>query len=253
MLRKPLFIWSLLTIPLFFLCVLLLMETAGARGRKFHPVMDSGVIEIRVIRTNVELYNYWKSLGLNGRIVLHAGRYLHYVADDETAMGYKATPTYPVIIQPTKVELEKRVNYTNVLWVAVQTNIARALYMLMTTDDFNARFSSEADFPEHRKGGAFKDHDFGAPRVILDTIPPVKEQVVLNMDASYFSGVFGENLLNKIQEGALRADVITLCLSEDNPDVREHERLQAMKVLERVATASNGKIKLRNYPKGISE
>jgi len=250
---KPIAIWSLLAIPLFFLGVLLLLEAAGAHGRRFQPAAGSGSIEIRVIRTNAELYAYWKSLGLKGRIVIHAGRYLHYVTDNDFPLGYKATASYPVMLQSVQAELEKRVNHTNFLWVAVQANFARALYMLMTPEDYAARFSSESDYPERKTGGGIHDHDFGAPRVILDTIPLLRERVVLNLDASYFSGGSGEELLNRVLDGTVPADVITLCLSEENPDVKERERLQALNVLERVAAASQGKLKLLNHSQGLSK
>jgi len=246
-------IWSLVAIPLFFLCVLVLLETAGGRRRVFTPGTDSGVIEVRLVRTSEELYRYWKSLGLQGRVVVHAGRYLHYVADTELPMGYRATAAYPVVLQPLQAERDKRVNYGNFLWSAVQANMARALYMVMTPEDFKARFSSATDYPELAREGTVHDHDYGAPRVILDTIPLLRERVVLNMDASYFSAGSGEALLQSILQGRLRADVITLSLSEDNPDVQEQERSRAVKAVERVMAASPGRLKLLHDSHGGGE
>jgi len=248
--KKPLSIWTLLAVPLVFLAVLLLLHEAGARARKFIPVKDNSAIEIAVLRSNVDLYHYWKRLELKGRIVVHAGRYLHYVAEKGDSMGYRATKEYPVIIQPRKGEIEKSVNYANFLRVTVQANMARTLYMLMPVDEFNSRFSSDTDYPE-RGTGTIRTHDFGTPRMIVTTLPELKERVVLNIDATYLSGSQGKNVLDKLLGDAAKADVITFCLSEDNPDVQEHERIEAMQLLEKIAAASNGKIKLLKNPKGL--
>lgn len=241
--RKPLAIVSLLAIPLFFLSTLFFMQTIGVQTRTFIPMKDRKIIEITVIRSNPELYRYWKRLGIKGRIMAHAGRYLHYVSEKDGTSGYRATSTYPVTVHSLKEKFESNVNYTNFLWVAVQANIARSLFILMPPDFFSSRFNSDADYPERRQG-IVRDHDFGTPRIILNTVPALKEQVVLNIDASYLSSPNGRDLLDKLAGNVLNADVITFCLSEDNPDVTEVERLQAMQLLESFAAASKGKIRL---------
>lgn len=241
--RRPLAVVSLLAIPLFFLGALFFMQMAGVQARKFIPIKDRSVIEITVIRSNVELYRYWNRMGIKGRIVAHAGRYLHYVNDKDGSSGYRATRTYPVTVHSVKDKFENNVNYANFLWVAVQANMARSLYMLMPADVFSSRFNSDADYPESRQG-IVRDHDFGTPRIILNTVPALKEQVVLNIDASYLSSPNGRDVLDKLAGNVLDADVITFCLSEDNPDVTEVERIQAMQLLEGFAAASKGKIRL---------
>lgn len=249
--RKPLAIVSLAAIPLFTLCVLLLMEATGVKVRKFIPTKDRGVIEISVIRSNAELYRYWKRLGIKGRVVVHAGRYLHFVPGKEGSSGYRATDSYPVMIRTASDdEFEKSVTYANFLWAAVQTNMARKLYTLMPVDVFNLRFGSDADYPESRTG-VIRDHDFGAPRIILTAAPEIKERVVLNIDASFLSSSNGRDVLEKLLGHEMKADVITFCLSGDSPDVTEDERTEAMKLLESFTAASNGRIKLLKEVKGL--
>jgi len=248
--KKPVSIKSLLVLPLFFLCVLFLLETAGGRARRFVPAGNDGGIRIAVLGSTPELYRYWKRLGITGRIVVHAGRYLHYVDESGGAMGYTATRTYPVTIMQRKDDIEKKLNYANFLRVAVQTNLARALYMVMPVDVFNSRFASDADFPE-RGTGIIRTHDFGTPRTIVTVLPDLKERVVLNIDATYLSGPNGKNGLDRLLKGAAAADVITFCLSGDNPDVQEHERTAAMNLLEAYASASNGRVTLVKKTEGL--
>ena len=250
--RKPPSWRLLLAIFLFFIGALLLMEWAGERARTYRPVPE-GHVEIRVVRTSAQLYRYWQRLGLQGRIVVHAGRYLHYVDDEEHPLGYAAPPSYPVTVTSVRGEREKRVDHTNLLWLAVQANIARCLYMVMTPADFTARFTSGTDTPPRERDGSIRVHDFGAPRIILDAIPRVGERVVLNMDASYFSGDSGGQLLQSLRDGKLHADVITLCLSEDNPDVTASERVRALETVQNAAAASKGAMTVVNLAEGLSE
>lgn len=249
--RKPLPLWSILAVPLVCICLLFLLEVAGARARTFLPVRSSGSIDITVLRTNAELYRYWKQKGVTGRIALHAGRYLHYVAPDKEPLGFRATRVYPVSLRATRQEMEGRIDHTNVLRAAVQSNMVRELYMVMPPELFRSRFSSDADYPDRGKGIVRAD-DVDAFRTIVSAAPELKERVLLSIDATYLSGSDGNALLERLFAGAITADVITFSLAEDNPDVREDERLEALRLLESFAAASQGRVRLVRHSEGVS-
>jgi hypothetical protein len=137
--------------------------------------------------------------------------------------------------------------------MAVQNDIFRSLYMVMTPADISSRHGSDTDIPPRERDGSIRVHDFGAPRVVLNTIPRIRERVVMDVDASYFNDSSGEQLLQSLRDGRLHADVVTLSLSEDNPDVTTPERVRAMETVRRVAAASRGTLKVVNHAEGLSE
>jgi hypothetical protein len=162
------------------------------------------------VKRTVDSYLFWKEKGVQGRIVVQVGRYLHFTFAEPPGIQ-----EIPGIAAYHSGFDDKGVSYRNFLWVAMQKNIVREVVTVIAPEDFQKRF------------GGLKDvvsHEFGSRRSFTTSFPSIAEPVLLNIDASAFGSTEPAQLLDALLNSPLKADLVTCCLAEDNPDVTQAER-----------------------------
>ena len=214
-----------LAVLIFFAASLYWLGHKGSSSRFYgldHAVSDAPVF---VLASTPDVYRLWKEKGFRGRVVLHVGRYLHFVpVDMEDA--YEGISRFPVETKSLIREYESKLDYRNFLMVALLCNIAREVYNVVPSYVFlgklnEARGMSGVSVSDE----SIRTHHLGARRTILDSLPVLEEPVLLNIDASYFADPgAADSLLEELMASGIRTDMLTLCLSEDSPDVTEAER-----------------------------
>ncbi len=170
-----------------------------------------------VITTN-DLFSLWQEQQVHGRIVVHLGRFLHFMEVGRSSGG---PPQISTIVADHERFTIDRTSYKDFLWVAFQTNIARELYTVFPLADFKKRFDSSSPQKEIIK------HEYGSLRIFTTNLPSIAEPVLLNIDASFFASVDAVQLLDDLMKSGLKADIVTICLAEDNPDVTNSDRQKA--------------------------
>lgn len=211
------------------LVTLLGLDHAGVAARHQetpHRAAGAGSA-VHLVRTNAELYRLWDQKQLRGRTVVHLGRFLHYIpVGTGSGSGYTVPRSrYPLRVNPPHHFVPAEVDYRNILWVALNSGIARRTFNVIPVADFRERFElpASAGIPAD-----VAEHDCALPRTITARLPRLSEPVVLNIDASYFAHTDPVQLAAQLRESGLAADLVTLCLSEDSPDVSAGERAAAL-------------------------
>ncbi len=214
-----------LAVLIFFAASLYWLGHKGSSSRVYgpdHAVTDAPVY---VLAGTPDVYRLWKEKGFRGRVVLHVGRYLHFVPVDmkDTSEGLSRFPVETISLIK---EYEGKLDHRNFLMVALLGNIAREVYNVLPPYVFRGKLEAARGMSGVRVSGKrIRTHHLGSRRTISDSIPVLEEPVLLNIDASYFARPgAAENLLKGLKASGIRVDMITLCLSEDSPDVTEAER-----------------------------
>jgi hypothetical protein len=184
--------------------------------------LDRDQFPVYVVKTTGDINMLWEEKQVTGRIIVHLGKFLHYVAPKETDGSIKSR-LQSVAMKARSYSHSEVENYKSYLWFAFHENIGREIYNVMPRADYVNLF----DFKETE---IFQDkvidYDFESPRVITSALPSIQEPVLLNIDASFFGLADAGTLLTSLMKSGLKPDIITICLSEDNPDVTETERKQ---------------------------
>lgn len=214
-------------IILLFLCSLNVLHREGKASRVFERIysLSEANIPAYMLNRSSDLYSLWKKKGLRGRIVLHMGRYFHFVSA-ENALHFGGIGDFEEAREWVRRGAETSVTERNFLWVAVEHDIAREIYHLLPRSSFGQLL--EKARPEERDDEGIITSYYGSKRVITDRIPHLHEPVLLNIDASFFESSDVAAIAAELKESGLKVDLLTLCLSEDNPDVStvERERLR---------------------------
>ena len=186
---------------------------------------------VHVVQKTTDVYALWSRQRARGRIVVHLGRYLHFlksappVGQAKSPMQITRDTSYSDILAGDGTHYNNdAADYKNFLWVASQTNIARQVYNVIPPADFIAKFG--ASYPSAGKG--IDAEVFGCPRIISSRLPLLSEPVLLNIDASIFAGADAAKLLDTLLKSGLQADLVTVCLAQDNPDVTDLERRKTL-------------------------
>jgi len=183
---------------------------------------------VHLLRTTGGLYALWQERHVHGRVVVHLGKYLHFT-DSQLSSGMNGQ-FFPQISAVARDHQDFRMSpasYRNFLWDAFQENIVRKIYNVIPPSDFAQRFGQEnaaGSRQEIIEKFAASDIYDGAQRTFTATLPRITEPVLLNIDASYFGSADARELFDSLMRSGLRSDLVTVCLSEDNPDVTDLER-----------------------------
>jgi len=163
---------------------------------------------------------------------VHLGRFLHFM---EIPLPSEGSPQIATIVDDHGHFHLRQVSYRDFLWAAFQTDVAREIYTVLPLSDFKGRFGAASQQNE------MVSHEFCSPRIFATSLPSVAEPVLLNIDASFFASTDGARLVNDLVQSGLKADIVTVCLAEDNPDVTDADRRKArdfITLLSRHATIS---------------
>ena len=183
---------------------------------------------VYVVQKTGDVVSLWNEKQVHGRIVVHLGRFLHFMKSDSSSGGVqgpmqinRGTKYADILAGDPSHYNNDRPDRLNFLWLAMQTNIARGIYNVIPPADFMKRFGlTDA-------AAAQKDivaHEFGSPRVITTRLPSISEPVLLNIDASFFACTDPVQFLGALLKSGLKADIVTVCMAEDNPDVTDLDR-----------------------------
>lgn len=212
-----------------FIASLLFLENLGKRARVYAGpglLLSDKENTATVVNTSKELYDLYKSRKVHGRILIHLGKYLHAL-DIDTEKFISGIGPDADSMDDLLSSFENDIFYGNVFWVASQGNIVRDLYFIQPHEMFIKRLNSiderDPDVIIKNKGGVII-HDWGARRTISDKMPEIKEPVLLNIDASVFEEIKPKELLLLLQNSSVKTDLVTLTLSQDNPEVSDRCR-----------------------------
>lgn len=170
------------------------------------------------VKTTGDVYSLWQEQRVHSRIVVHLGRFLHFMEAGHSTGG---PPQIATIVADHEHFTIERTSYRNFLWVAFQTNIARGIYTVLPPADFKKRFNNTQPQKE------IIVHEYGSPRIFTTRLPTLAEPVLLNIDASFFATTDAAQLMYELMKSGLKADIVTICLAEDNPDVADLDRQKA--------------------------
>jgi len=169
-----------------------------------------------VVKRTVDTYALWKEKQVRGRIVVHLGKFLHFTESEPPG-----TTLIPEVVNYHSHFSDAQTSYRDFLWVALQTNIAREIITVIPPEDFKERFGLDKSLSAPHD---VVNHEYGSLRTFTTRLPSTPEPVLLNIDASYFASTDAAQLMDSLLKSALQADMVTICLAEDNPDVTDPER-----------------------------
>jgi len=183
---------------------------------------------VYVVQKTVDVVSLWNEKQVHGRIVVHLGKFLHFMKSGAASGGVQGpmqinTGTrYEDIVEGDSSHYNNNSpDRLNFLWVAMQKNIARGIYNVIPPPDFMKRFGLTDPAAAQKD---IVEHEFGSPRVVTTRLPSISEPVLLNIDASFFASTDPAQILDVLLKANLSSDIVTICLAEDNPDVTDFER-----------------------------
>ncbi len=215
-------------------CAIFAINSGGVSARYFENQgqITSEHPTIYLLRNTSDVYRLWEKKKVHGRVVIHLGKFLHYVHPDFDPDYTVPKSNYPLkVIKPHEFK-NAEINFSNFLWAAMDTGIVRKTYNVIPLTDFQGRFSLEK---ANTTPIDVVENDFASARIITTRLPSTREPVLLNLDASYFGNLDISAFENQLRTARLPADIITVCLSEDSPDVSEAERRKAREFVSKMS------------------
>lgn len=217
---------------LFCAAAVLLMRHAGisARSDGASSALSSDRLTVVVVERTTDLVRLWQERRVQGRTLVHMGRFLHFV--DNTEEPGMLKDTRAILHAGNLSHLRTSpVTYRNFLRVAFEQNMIRQKYHVFSPQDFRERFSLQISKGSSR---VIDDHEYGSRSFYTEHLPPINEAVLLNVDASYFHAADVDSFLEMVGTSPLKVDVVTFCLAVDSPDVSEDERSRLRQALARL-------------------
>jgi hypothetical protein len=196
------------------LAALATLDAAG-RAARDAPGLPAAEPEVLLVRTSAAAVEAWRARGVRGCTVVHAGRFLHFVSDEDAPV-VAAVLTGPGRGSALDDALVRRAGPRNHLWVAAATGLAwRVAYVPppRALDERLAALGLGRDaVPARLASETF-------PRLLLAAPPRTDERVVLDVNASWFDEGTPADLLDALRASGLRPALVTLSLAEDATDV----------------------------------
>jgi hypothetical protein len=207
-------------------CTVLAINRGGMSARFFGKScnLSSERPTIYLLKNTSDVYRLWEKKKVRGRVVVHLGKFLHYVRPEFDPEYTVPRSNYPLRVHEPHEFTDGEVNFKNFLWTAMDVGVVRKTYNVMPLRDFQQRFGLGT---ANNTPSDVVEHDNASARIITTRIPPVREQVLLNIDASYFGTIDISAFENTLRNAGLSVDIVTVCLAEDSPDVSEAERRKA--------------------------
>jgi hypothetical protein len=199
------------------LAVIAALHFVGTGRRVAGPSAPIGSPAVRavLVRTDADVLATWRAQGVQGRTMVHVGRFLHFVSEPG-ARTVVATLDAPGRAGALDDVLTRQSGPRDYLWVAGSTGVARRILYVEPGSAIDRRLS---DLGFDRAALPFPISSRAFPRTLLAELPRVDEPVLLDVNASWFDEGTAEELLAMLRGSALRADLVTLSLAEDADDV----------------------------------
>jgi len=212
-----LFSASLVSVPL-----------VGKHSRRYAPGgLNAG--SAFLVKKTSGVYSLWKETGFFGNVLIHCSAHFSFVPVRN--IPGTAYPLEQGAVSSRMTAYENELSYKNYLWVAMQAGLVRHIYNVLPVAVYDKKARAVAGnehppFDEKSTSGRkeIADSRLGLPRTISVNLPQTKEPVLMNIDASYLSGVDIREFAHLLEKSGLRIGLLTLCLSEDSPDVAEGDR-----------------------------
>ena len=203
--------------------VALALGAVGRARRTVGPArpVEAGRTEVLLVARNADVAAAWATRGERGRVVLHAGRFLHFVPADPAWLAAQAAAgagSARAVDAAALAAADQR----SYLWAAAEAGVARRIAYLVPPRTFARRLEASAAAP----GGATAAGPRDAPWLLRTASPaaPGGEPVLLDVNASWFDEAGGDDLLRLLGEARVEADLVILSLAEDAPAVPEAAR-----------------------------
>lgn len=206
------------------IAAVMLVQTVGSAGRVSALMADSANgagSPIRLVKTTSDVLHVWHQASVKGRIVVHVGRYLHFVPVD----GVRPTSTTQLFPFDPLAGLADQISEQNFLWFSMRNRVAREVHTVLPPEVMRMKLEAAALDPD---SDLLELRDLGNLRVLRNSLPTLIEPVLLNLDASYFDSTAADGLAEALVRSGLRWDVATLCLAIDNPLVSDRQRTAAL-------------------------
>lgn len=218
-------LWAFsIVIALVALAIFAALEVVARAARRIGTagVVPSSHAEVVLARNGAEVLGLWRARGVGGRIVVHVGRFLHFVEPEQAAHLQQEVLTGVGTGRRLVADLAAMVRSENYLWTASETGVARTVLFTEPSASLLARASAlDLALAE----GEPLDLEYKAfPREAGTDLPRVGEPVLLDIGASYFDEGTGEALMDMLRRAGLRSDLVTLNLLEGNEDVSDSAR-----------------------------
>lgn len=238
--RNRLLIISM-AIVLFFSGTVYCLHKKGisSRGYKKSFAISNKDVPVFVLGKTTDVYSLWKKNGVEGRILIQMGKYLHFVGIENSSLINLVQAEASLKNIDITSEYEKSLSYRNFLWLAMESNIARQIYNVLSPDAFKEKLKAHMEKTNDGGDGEITINYMGSKRVISSRIPNIDEPVILNIDASFFDFSNIAGFVNNLKTSSLRVDIVTFCLSKDNPDITDLERERLLEAA-RVFSAEKG-------------
>lgn len=220
-----------IVIVIFFSCVLLFLAGYGKAGRVTGvPVsLDDRRIAKELVNRPEEAYGIWEKSGHKGRMVVSLSRRLNFIeTHEETFIPHSP---FPVKVFNLATSVEATLDDKNFLFVSLLKGIAREIIHIVPEQAFQEKLRFAEKNGIAATNGKINVPFRGSPRWIapLSELKPIREPVLLYVNASFFEEVEPAALFNHLRDIGLKTDLVVLCRSFDDDEVTplEREKLDA--------------------------
>lgn len=197
-------------------------ETVTPLGQPLRPV--------EVVESSSEFLTTLSDSGLRGRVLVSMSRFLHFIP--VSGVIPQKQVSFPIATFDFIGTYEDRAGPRSVLWVALQTGVVREVVHVLPRQDYIRRRQeiSGGTTDVSLRQGSIITHELGSRRTLREDLPGLTEPVILEIDASFLDATESGQAFEMIRRSSLRADLVVLCLSRDNPDVTDlgRERLNVL-------------------------
>ncbi len=135
--------------------------------------------------------------------------------------------SFPVEASNPTEAFEAVLSSRNFLFMAMRTGIAREVIHIVPDEIYFERYRRQAEGVTVRENETYVPF-FGSPRTIttLSFFEARREPVLLYISASFFREYEPEELFGQLLGKGLKTDYAVLCMSFDDADVGDEERLR---------------------------
>jgi hypothetical protein len=179
--------------------------------------------QVLVVANGRAALRAWRERHERGRVLVHAGRFLHFI-DDARAEDMKRALTAPGHGGDLDELLLRTAAPGRYLWIAASIGMVRQIVYVSPPAALDERLGqlgwSRDGLPADLTWEVF-------PRTLAAAFPKLDEPVILEICASWFDDPRAPDPLGQILASGLEPDLVVVNLAEDSPDVSDRAREEA--------------------------